>query len=93
MIFAMFNVNKVINTVNLKDIARLAGVSHTTVSRVINKADGVSPEIRERIQNIINQYGFTLNYNAKALISGKTNVIGLFPANFCPRSWWASCPS
>lgn len=61
----------------LKDVARLAGVSHTTVSRVVNNADNVGPEIRERVQDIINQYGFTPNSSAKALISGKTNVLGL----------------
>lgn len=72
----------------LKDIARIAGVSHMTVSRVINNSGPVKPATRERILRIIDEKNFKPNATAKALIQGKTCCIGLalddsfFPGDF-----------
>ena len=76
----------------LKDIARLAEVSHMTVSRVINGTGYVSPETRERVLRVIEENNFVPSASARALISGRTNVIGMlvmydlsqFPHDFLP---------
>lgn len=61
----------------LEDIGRLAGVSRSTVSRVINNQSGVSPDARERVEEIIRRTGFTPNAAARSLVSGRSGVIGL----------------
>ena len=52
---------------NIKDIARMAGVSISTISRVINKSAYVSPEITERIEKILAETGYRPNALAKEL--------------------------
>lgn len=69
--------NKRKNSQSIKDIAKLAGVSHTTVSRVINNSGPVKPETRAHIMQIIQEQNFMPNAAAKALIQGKTFCIGL----------------
>lgn len=61
----------------LEDIGRLAGVSRSTVSRVINDQSSVRPEVRERVQEVISRTGYTPNVAARSLVSGKSGVIGL----------------
>lgn len=63
-------------TLTLEDIGRLAGVSRSTVSRVINH-QSVSPEVRERVQEVIERTGYTPNVAARSLVSGRSGVIGL----------------
>lgn len=78
--------------VTLKDIARMANVSHMTVSRVVNGSQNVSEETRERVQKIIQETNYAPSETARALISGKTNTIGIlvmydlsrFPQDFLP---------
>ena len=62
---------------NIKDIARMAGVSISTISRVINKSAYVSPEITERIERILDETGYRPNALAKELLRKKTNTIGV----------------
>lgn len=62
---------------NIKDIAKLAGVSHTTVSRVINNSPSVRPSTRRKVMQFIEEIGYTPNIAAKGLISGRTYTIGL----------------
>jgi LacI family repressor for deo operon, udp, cdd, tsx, nupC, and nupG len=64
----------------LKRVAQLAGVSHTTVSLVINNAEGsrVSQDTRERVLEAIKKLDYKPNLTAKRLASGKTTSIGLF---------------
>ena len=66
--------------ITLKKVAELAGVSHTTVSLVINNAEGsrVSQRTRERVLETIRKLDYNPNLTAKRLASGKTNSIGLF---------------
>ena len=52
--------------VNLREIADIAGVSKTTVSRVINERPDVNPETRKHVQEIISQYDFYPNARAQA---------------------------
>lgn len=63
--------------VTIKDIARLAGVSVTTVSRALNNNADISEETRERILRICRDEGYRTNLLARSLISSKTNTIGL----------------
>lgn len=61
---------------NIIDIAKLAGVSKSTVSRFLN--DGyVSEESRKKIQKIIDETGFIPSNHAKTLRTKKTNLIGV----------------
>ena len=62
---------------NIKSIAALAGVSPSTVSRVLNQSAGVSDELRERVMNAINVTGYTINPMASTLKSTKRNQIAI----------------
>ena len=61
----------------LEDSGRLAGVSRSTVSRVINDPSSVRPEVRERVQEVISRTGYTPNVAARSLVSGRRGVVGL----------------
>lgn len=62
----------------IKDVARKAGVSIASVSRVINnKPEGLSPEKRKYIQQIIDEMGYTPSGLARGLITKRTSTIGL----------------
>ncbi|WP_123043134.1 LacI family DNA-binding transcriptional regulator [Cohnella candidum] len=60
------------------EIARLAGVSRSTVSRVINNYSNVPPETREKVMQVIRQYNYVPNASAQVLAGKKTRTIGLF---------------
>ncbi len=61
----------------LEDVGALAGVSRSTVSRVINNAASVRPEVRARVEAVISQTGYVPNAAARSLVSNRTGVIGL----------------
>lgn len=61
----------------LEDIAKLSGVSRSTVSRVVNGDPKVSVETRLRVMDIIQKHDFHPNLAARRLAAGRTNVIGL----------------
>nr|MBP7348521.1 LacI family DNA-binding transcriptional regulator [Butyrivibrio sp.] len=63
---------------NISDIARMAGVSKGTVSRVINqKPYGMSEETRKHIQQIMDEVGYVPNSMARSISLSETKVIGL----------------
>jgi LacI family transcriptional regulator len=62
--------------IKLTDVAEAAGVSIATVSRVINRPETVSPELRLRVTEILQKTGFVPNGAAAALASRKTRTIG-----------------
>src|SRR5690606_4313945 len=62
---------------NLEHIARLAGVSRSTVSRVINNHPNVKPETRARVQAIIREQNFRPNAAARTLVTQESNVLSL----------------
>ncbi|MBN2305067.1 MAG: LacI family DNA-binding transcriptional regulator [Anaerolineae bacterium] len=64
-------------SVNLEDIAAKAGVSRSTVSRVVNNEPHVSAKTRERVLAVIRQEGYTPNPAARALVTQRTQVIGV----------------
>jgi LacI family transcriptional regulator len=61
----------------LKDVARLAGVSTKTVSRVVNNQGEISQETRQRVQAAIDQLGYRPNILARSLIHQRTNTLGV----------------
>jgi len=65
------------NKLTIKDISEIAGVSMMTVSRVINNEKYVKKETREKVLNIIKQYGYEPNFFAQNIKTRKTNTIGL----------------
>lgn len=64
-------------TVTLIDVARLAGVSVTTVSHVINETRYVAPDTTERVERAIAELGYEANSAARSLKSGRSRIIGL----------------
>ena len=65
------------NEVTIIDVAREAGVSYSTVSRVVNNKEYVKPATREHVLNVMNKLGYQANIQARSLAGGRTNVIGL----------------
>ncbi len=64
-------------TTSIEDVAKAAGVSITTVSRVINKFPSVKDENRRRVEDAIRRLKFKPNIAAQRLASGSNNTIGL----------------
>lgn len=62
---------------NIKMIARKAGVSISTVSRVMNGSKPVSPELQKRVFDAVKQMDYKPNSIARSLILNKTNLIGV----------------
>jgi LacI family transcriptional regulator len=65
------------STVTLYDVARLAGVSTATVSRVVHGQDRVSATTRSRVQRVISELGYVPDGAAQSLSRRRKNVIGL----------------
>jgi len=59
------------------DVARLAGVSRSTVSRVMNGRDDVGTVVRARVLQVIDETGFRPSATARSLVSRRTGVLGL----------------
>lgn len=72
--------------VTIGDVARTAGVSVATVSKVINGRYGVALETEIRVQEVIQQLGYESSIVARSLRSRRTNVIGILVAEFEPFS-------
>jgi LacI family transcriptional regulator len=69
----------------INDIARLAGVSKKTVSRVINDSPLVKQETRERVQEVIRRHGYTPDPRARALAFRRSFLVGLIYDNPSPQ--------
>jgi len=61
----------------LEEIGKLAGVSRSTVSRVINNHPNIRPHVRERVQKVIAETGYQPNSAARSLASNRSRIIGL----------------
>lgn len=64
-------------TLTLEKIAELAGVSRSTVSRVVRNHKSVRDEVRERVLQVIEETGYQPNAAAQMLAGHRTNIIGL----------------
>jgi len=65
----------------MSDVAARAGVSHQTVSRVINGHPHVAPQTRERVEQAIRELGYRPNTAARALVTGSTRTLGFVTVN------------
>ena len=63
--------------VTLKDVARAAGVSYSTVSRSLSGSPQIGRETRERILRLCDEMGYTKNYVARSMVMRRTELIGL----------------
>jgi DNA-binding LacI/PurR family transcriptional regulator len=71
----------------ITDVARLAGVSHQTVSRVLNGAPKVSEDARRRVQAAISELRYRPSWAARALVTGRAGVVGVVTTGLtCYRS-------
>lgn len=61
----------------IQDVARLAGVSPTTVSRVLNDRGYISDETREKVNKAMKELNYFPNDVARSLFNKRTNLIGV----------------
>lgn len=67
-------------TVTIKDVAKLAGVNASTVSRVIHDSKAISDKTKEKVKKAMLELGYSRNAAAQTLASGKAGAIGVvFP--------------
>lgn len=64
-------------TVSIKDIARAADVSHSTVSRALGDSPLVSADTKARIQRLAREMGYSPDAQARSLVMGRTHTIGV----------------
>lgn len=64
-------------SVSIKDIARLAGVSHSTVSRALRNSPLISAETAKRIQQIAQREGYSVSAIARSLVTRRSEAIGV----------------
>lgn len=72
--------------VKMADVARTAGVSVATVSKVVNGRYGVAQSTLTRVQEVIDELGYEASLGARSLRSHRTNVLGILVAEFEPYS-------
>jgi len=67
--------------ITIRDVAARAGVSHQTVSRVINNSERVTPETRQRVEDAIQELGYRPNAIARFMAQGRTRTFACFSPN------------
>jgi LacI family transcriptional regulator len=70
----------------MEDVARVAGVSVATVSKVVNQRYGVAQGTIDKVTEVIESLGYEASLGARSLRSHRTNVIGVLVAEFEPFS-------
>jgi LacI family transcriptional regulator len=73
----------------IRDIARLAGVSTTTVSRTLNHKPDVDPETRDRVMRIVNEHHYVPSGTASRLAGGRSRLFGVL----VPSLTWPLMPN
>jgi LacI family transcriptional regulator len=76
-LFRGLAMRKTRQTVTIQDVAKTAGVSVSTVSRVLNGKVDVASETQDRIRSVIDDLGYTTNLAARSMRSFKKNMVGL----------------
>lgn len=67
----------------IKDVAKKAGVSISTVSNVLNKSKYVSPELIKRVEDAVAELGYEANPIARSMKNNKTGTIGIITEDMC----------
>src|SRR5450830_613277 len=62
---------------NIRDVARLAGVSYQTVSRVLNNSESIKETTKQRVLDVIAEVGYRPNQAARALVTSRSRTIGV----------------
>jgi DNA-binding LacI/PurR family transcriptional regulator len=65
---------------NIRDVARLAGVSYQTVSRVLNNSESIRPSTKQRVLEVIDEIGYRPNQAARALVTSRSRTLGVLSA-------------
>lgn len=65
---------------SIRDVARLAGVSHQTVSRVLNHHPSIRPETKARVLAVMEELQYRPNRAARALVTSRSRTIGILSA-------------
>ena len=65
------------NNITIKDVAKKAGVSISTVSRVINDSKPVTDEVKQKVLDVIKETGYIPNPLARSLVTKKSQLIGV----------------
>lgn len=65
---------------NIRDVARLAGVSYQTVSRVLNEHASIRDSTKQRVLDVIDEIGYRPNQAARALVTSRSRTIGVLTA-------------
>lgn len=73
----MARTSRTSRNITIIDVAKEAGVSYATVSRVLNNDPHVKPDTRNRVIRSVTRLGYTVNQQARTLAGGRSNVIGL----------------
>ena len=74
------NTRKPLSTVTLEDVAKVAGVSRATVSRVVNGTRNVDVAIQEAVRRAIEKTGYSPNRAARSLVTRRTDAVALVVA-------------
>ena len=67
---------------SIRDVAKRAGVSIATVSRAVNRIPTVDPALARRVWEAIEEVGYLPNTQARALVSGRSRMLGLIVSGF-----------
>ena len=71
---------------SIRDVARLAGASHQTVSRVLNDHPSIRPETRARVVQVMTDLRYTPNRAARMLVTSRSQTIGILASSSTPPS-------
>src|ERR1700712_851056 len=66
---------------SIRDVARLAGVSHQTVSRVLNNHPSIRVETKARVQQVMDDLQYRPNRAARMLVTSRSRTIGVLAAS------------
>ncbi len=66
---------------SIRDVARLAGVSHQTVSRVLNQHPSIRPETKQRVLDVMSELQYKPNRAARALVTSRSHTLGILSAS------------
>ena len=69
------------SNITIRDVAHQAGVSHQTVSRVINGSDQVRPDTRKKVEEVIQDLGYMPNAIARSMARGRTYTLACLSPN------------